>query len=520
MIKLVKRTFYYGKFGIVLGLLFFFYLFHTQKVSAAKDESPYLIKINRVHNTITVYAKDEEGKYENPIKAMACSVGQKGTQTVLGVYKTRAKYRWKLLMGDVWGQYSTRIVGGILFHSVYYYEFGNPGSLAVKEFNKLGSAASHGCVRLTVEDAKWIYDNCPVGTTVIIYDDKKSPGPLGKPETIKIPLSIRWDPTDPSENNPYKDKIPRIYGVKNRTIPWGEEVDLLEGITAKSSVGINITSKIIVEGELNNYKAGSYNVTYSVKDELGRTKEKKATIKVDTPTTTEFEGIHDRVVQVEDEITEEFILDGVKVYCNGLKLDKEVIEITIHQEQEGIYKITYYLSADNEIYAKEYANIFVDNEAPVFEGTANRLLDSGQIPNTAFALNGVSVSDNYTKMKQDDIKVTIQALQDVLKDLTAEDVLKLIIETEESNAIESTGDSNANLSDNRVNNEEQYVKNTENFRDDDINNFNNDNRNDNNIYNIDYLRALIKYLGTGYLVTYEAEDDIGNKEKVSVLFHY
>ena len=35
---------------------------------------------------------------------------------------------------------------------------------------KLGRRASHGCIRLTVEDAKWIYDNCPAGTTVIIQD--------------------------------------------------------------------------------------------------------------------------------------------------------------------------------------------------------------------------------------------------------------------------------------------------------------------------------------------------------------
>lgn len=38
-----------------------------------------------------------------------------------------------------------------------------------------------GCVRLTVEDAKWIAENCPEGTTVEIYDGE-DPGPLGKPE--------------------------------------------------------------------------------------------------------------------------------------------------------------------------------------------------------------------------------------------------------------------------------------------------------------------------------------------------
>ncbi|HAH78565.1 MAG TPA: L,D-transpeptidase, partial [Ruminococcaceae bacterium] len=34
--------------------------------------------------------------------------------------------------------------------------------------DKLGEPASHGCIRLPVEDAKWIYDNIPEGTKVVI----------------------------------------------------------------------------------------------------------------------------------------------------------------------------------------------------------------------------------------------------------------------------------------------------------------------------------------------------------------
>ena len=32
----------------------------------------------------------------------------------------------------------------------------------------LGIPASHGCVRLKVEEAKWLYDNIPSGTKLII----------------------------------------------------------------------------------------------------------------------------------------------------------------------------------------------------------------------------------------------------------------------------------------------------------------------------------------------------------------
>ncbi|MDD3174639.1 MAG: L,D-transpeptidase [Herbinix sp.] len=214
-----------------------------QASAEVQKKNIYLIKVNRVYNTITVYEQDDKGEYTVPVRAMLCSVGANG-KTKTGTFQTKAKYRWKLLMGNVWGQYSTRIVDGILFHSVYYYEKGNPATLATKEFNKLGTAASHGCIRLAVKDAKWIYDNCKVGTTVVIYDDKESPGPLGKPEAIKIASNIRWDPTDTDINNPYNMGQPVIVGAKNIKISWNEKIDLLKGLTAKSSSETDITSEI------------------------------------------------------------------------------------------------------------------------------------------------------------------------------------------------------------------------------------------------------------------------------------
>ena len=60
---------------------------------------------------------------------------------------------------------------------------------------------------MTVEDAKWIYDNCELGTLVEFYKDYLDPGPLGKPEAQKISenYTLRsWDPTDPDERNPWR----------------------------------------------------------------------------------------------------------------------------------------------------------------------------------------------------------------------------------------------------------------------------------------------------------------------------
>lgn len=172
------------------------------------NPSPYLLKVNRTQNLVIAYSKDQNGEYTVPAKAMVCSVGLSGA-TPTGTYNTLNKYVWRELMGKVYGQYATRITGSILFHSVQY-SSQNKSTLKCNEYNKLGSSASHGCVRMTVADAKWIYDNCPIGTTVVIYDSN-APEPLAKPSAQKIdPTSpiCGWDPTDPDPNNPYNNTAP------------------------------------------------------------------------------------------------------------------------------------------------------------------------------------------------------------------------------------------------------------------------------------------------------------------------
>ena len=168
-----------------------------------RDGYDYLVAINRAADTVTVYEKDENGNYLKPFKAMVCSTGD---ATPLGEYNTIEQYRWRALFGNVYGQYAVRIVDHILFHSVPYYSM-NEGDMEYQEFNKLGTPASMGCIRLQVKDVKWIYDNCPIGTPVVLYDDAENPGPLGKPDfkhiDVNDPATRGWDPTDPNPNNPW-----------------------------------------------------------------------------------------------------------------------------------------------------------------------------------------------------------------------------------------------------------------------------------------------------------------------------
>lgn len=188
---------------------------------SAQDKNTYYIKINNQANVVTVYTKDSKGKYTVPVKAMLCSIGTATPKS--GVYKTSDMYKWRLLQGDVYGQYAVRITGHILFHSVPYSKQ-SKDSLEWWEYDKLGTDASLGCIRLTVEDAKWIYDNCPKGTKVEFYSSA-DPGPLGKPTAKKISAYSEelknWDPTDPDTKNPWRTYVEASSPAEENTVETG-----------------------------------------------------------------------------------------------------------------------------------------------------------------------------------------------------------------------------------------------------------------------------------------------------------
>ena len=167
----------------------------VRKKLTKKQKSSYLIRVNRTASCVTVYAKDGLKGYTIPVVAFVCSAGK---ETPTGTFKIKDKLRWHELMGPSWGQWCEHLTVDILFHSVYYDREKDNKSLNVAAYNKLGTMASHGCIRLTAGDSKWIYDNCKIGTKVIIYNNKKNPGPFDKPTAAKLSKNHTWDPTDPA----------------------------------------------------------------------------------------------------------------------------------------------------------------------------------------------------------------------------------------------------------------------------------------------------------------------------------
>ena len=294
-----------------------FVLMCVVNVDEAKAQE-YVIKINKNTNVVTVYDK-ATGK---PEKAFVCSVGN---ATPIGTFKTSDKYRWHTLVGPSYGQYCTRITGQILFHSVWYYKNKNYASQNYREFKKLGTTASHGCVRLTVADAKWIYDNCAKGTTVVIFKGTSKNDPLGKPVAPQVVGNNRgWDPTDPSPENPYLQMIPVVHMKQpERTVETYVPYNLKEGVVARRANGeyISWTIKVFVSEPGSTVrkpvntatytfnKVGVYKVFYKAQDPVNlKTRTVMATFTVKDMGRLKINGTYTQTIKVK---TTQNLLKGV-----------------------------------------------------------------------------------------------------------------------------------------------------------------------------------------------------------------
>lgn len=137
---------------------------------------PYQVRIDVTNQVTTVYGLSETSEYTEIVKQMICSTGTQQDATAPGTYILNgSKARWSYF--PKWGthaQYWTRIDAYNAFHSVIYRE---PDSMALAtgSYTGLGKRASHGCIRLMLEDAKWIYENIGKGTAVIVYEGESDP---------------------------------------------------------------------------------------------------------------------------------------------------------------------------------------------------------------------------------------------------------------------------------------------------------------------------------------------------------
>ena len=122
----------------------------------------YLVYVDTASQNTNVYT-GSKNKWALK-KSMKCSTGVKDKETPSGVYTVQNRDTWffseKFKQG---GKYWVQFDGDYLFHSVPY----DKDQKTVLD-TTLGTPASHGCIRLSLEDSKWIYDTLPKGSKIII----------------------------------------------------------------------------------------------------------------------------------------------------------------------------------------------------------------------------------------------------------------------------------------------------------------------------------------------------------------
>lgn len=148
-----------------------------QAIQNWTSKTNYLICVDN-DNFRTIVFKGSAGNWE-PIKDWICSVGTTNKHdptygiTARGVFEVLGK---GYIMGNdpdyyYWTEFfipsGSPDGEGQRFHSTGYYRgTGYPG---VPYDTTIGHAETHGCVRLELDNAKWIYDFIPLGTLVYIY---------------------------------------------------------------------------------------------------------------------------------------------------------------------------------------------------------------------------------------------------------------------------------------------------------------------------------------------------------------
>ena len=163
------------------------------------DPEKYYIVLDLTNQIVTVYERDESGEYTDIVRRFLCTTGRTevdeedpddvGTPTPRGIWKIGGRERFGKFasFAGEYARYWTQIVGSVFFHSVMFGDR-TVSSMKRSAYANLGKNVSHGCVRLYVEDARWLYYYACPGTTVEVTEKLPRDNTLRK--ALKSTLSF------------------------------------------------------------------------------------------------------------------------------------------------------------------------------------------------------------------------------------------------------------------------------------------------------------------------------------------
>lgn len=134
-----------------------------KKAYGLSSKTNYLIVVSRSNHRVAIY----HGSKHNwkRLHVFKCSLGRSGHSTPRGSFAIGGHLKHFDSGGSrVW--YASRFKTHYYFHSVLYRISSTPKKV---KNGRLGRNISHGCIRLSLSHAKYIYSQIPSGTKVYLY---------------------------------------------------------------------------------------------------------------------------------------------------------------------------------------------------------------------------------------------------------------------------------------------------------------------------------------------------------------
>ena len=195
------------------------------------DPEKYYILLDTRNQIVTVYEKDEKGEYTKMVRRFLCSSGRtdvdeadpedEATPTPRGIWKIGGRERFGKFanFSGEYARYWVQIVGSIYFHSLLFSRR-NVDAMKRQPYSDIGQKVSHGCVRLYVEDARWLYYYACPGTTVEISASEPSNSDLRKALKCRLSFSeynaIQKTIVDEAQELPNKQAWVTVEGARLR----------------------------------------------------------------------------------------------------------------------------------------------------------------------------------------------------------------------------------------------------------------------------------------------------------------
>ena len=133
--------------------------------------TPYLIWVSVFKQTFNLF-KGSQGNwkmvnYSSSSNGWRCSTGMIDCRTMPGTYSIRRKATWFEFEKGGYAYWASFFSGNAIHSWLYHHPAG--GEALFPDQQLQGVPQSHGCVRIDTGNARWVYDNVPTGTTVIVY---------------------------------------------------------------------------------------------------------------------------------------------------------------------------------------------------------------------------------------------------------------------------------------------------------------------------------------------------------------